>query len=147
VTPRLRLNLAIVVLLGALAFVIALTAGGLAAEPGCIRVNNPAGVYVDLNDELEPQTIGHLRGAIAAGAPRILHLDRAHADAHRAAALRGHPPRAGLDRDEYPPAFSLEGGASSDVVYIDPTDNRRAGARMGAALRAFCDGQAFILEP
>lgn len=118
-----------------------------ATTPGCIRIAAPAGVYVDLRNDLEPQTISRLEDAISAGEPRILHLDRAHADEHRAAALAGIATRRGFDRDEYPPAFSLEGGAGSDVRYIDPTDNRRAGARMGAALRAFCDGQAFILEP
>lgn len=28
-----------------------------------------------------------------------------------------------------------------------PTDNRRAGARMGAQLSDYCNGQAFIIEP
>lgn len=118
-----------------------------ATTPGCIRIAPPAGVYVDLRNDLEPETISHLEDAIAAGEPRILHLDRAHADEHRKAALAHRHKVAGKDLDEYPPAFSLEGGAGADVRPIDPTDNRRAGARMGAALRAFCDGQAFILEP
>src|SRR6185503_13201904 len=76
----------------------------------------------------------HISDAIAAGEPSLLHIDRADEDAHRAASLADYPPRTGYDRDEYAPAMSREGGAGADVRYIDPSDNRGAGATMGNAL-------------
>lgn len=113
----------------------------------CITVGGPGGVYVNLDDETNRETISHERDAVRNGSARILHWDPADAVAHRAASLRGVPTRPGFDRDEYPPAATQEGGAGADVRYISPADNRSAGSRMGAQMRAFCPGQAFILEP
>jgi len=107
----------------------------------------PLAVVVDLNDDRQAPVIDHAQDAVRAGQPRILHLDRVDADAHRIASLRGSPVRSGFDRDEYPPAASQEGGAGADVRYISPRANRSAGATMRAQLADFCDGQAFILEP
>lgn len=112
---------------------------------GCLLLNIP--VVVDLNNEKNKETIEHERRAVASGSPRILHLERDQANDRRRASLSGIPTRTGFDRDEYPPAASIEGGSSADVAYIDPTDNRSAGSLMGLKLRPFCDGQAFILEP
>jgi hypothetical protein len=113
--------------------------------PGCVTVR--PGVFVDLNNETNAQTIAHERAAVANGQPRILHIDRGDADAHRALSLKGVPVRSGFDRDEYPPAMSAEGGTGADVAYISPADNRSSGSRMRAQLAAYCDGTAFILEP
>ena len=107
----------------------------------------PLAVVVDLNNDRQAPVIDHERDAVRSGQPRILHLDRVDADAHRTASLRGSPVRSGFDRDEYPPAASQEGGAGADVRYISPRANRSAGATMRAQLEPFCDGQAFILEP
>jgi hypothetical protein len=117
--------------------------------PACVRIVGPgdSGVYVNLNNESNAQTIAHARAAVAAGEPRILHWDPADAVAHRRASLRGIPKVPGKDLDEYPPASTAEGGAGADVLPIDPSDNRSAGARMGAVMRPYCPGQAFILEP
>jgi hypothetical protein len=52
----------------------------------------------------------------------------------------------GKDRDEYPPALSVEGGAGADVKLITSGDNRSAGSTMKAQLAPFCEGQAFIIE-
>jgi hypothetical protein len=117
--------------------------------PACLRMNGPgeSGVYVNLSDSESPAAIAHILTAVATGQPRILHWDPADADAHRRVSLRGIATAPGMDRDEYPPAASAEGGAGANVRLIPASDNRRAGARMGAVMRPFCPGQAFILEP
>lgn len=124
---------------------IAIATTGHAQAPSCVTVS--PGVYVDLNNLTNAQTIAHERAAVANGEARILHIDRPDADAHRAESLRGIPARSGFDRDEYPPAMSREGGTGADVQYISPADNRSAGSRMRAQLAPYCEGQAFILEP
>lgn len=75
--------------------------------------------------------------------PKVLHVDREDADANRRAALTGIQTAPGMDRDEYPPAMSAEGGAGADVRLIPATENRSAGAYMGAALAAYCSGAHF----
>jgi len=125
---------------------IVATAPGRSQTPApCLHV--PLAVVVDLNNDRQAPVIDHARDAVRDGQPRILHIDREDADAHRAASLRGTPVRSGFDRDEYPVAASEEGGAGADVRYISPRANRSAGSTMGRALAPFCNGQAFILEP
>lgn len=104
-------------------------------------------VVVNLDDSRSPAAVAHVRRAVAARQPWLLHIDRAHEDLHRRTSLRGIPTRPGHDRDEYPPAVSAEGGAGADVELIPAGDNRSAGGKMGAALRPYCDGQAFTFEP
>jgi hypothetical protein len=103
-------------------------------------------VHVQLSASRYPETTDHIADAIAAGQPSLLHIDRADEDAHRAASLADYPPRAGFDRDEYSPAVSFEGGAGADVRYIDPSDNRGAGASMGNQLQGWCEGQPFRID-
>lgn len=114
-------------------------------SPPCHR--EPLAVVVDLNNDRQAPVIDHAHDAVINGQPRILHIDRADATAHRIASLAHTPVRAGFDRDEYPPAVSQEGGAGADIRYISPRANRSAGSTMGRALADFCEGQAFILEP
>lgn len=66
--------------------------------------------------------------------PSVLTVDRAGVDARRDAATSVVPPRSDYDRDEYPPAVASEGGEGSSVRYIDPGDNRGAGASQGNQL-------------
>jgi hypothetical protein len=103
-------------------------------------------VHVQLSASRYPQTTDHITDAIAAGQPSLLHIDRADEDAHREASLADYPARAGFDRDEYVPAMSREGGAGADVRYIDPSDNRGAGASMGNQLERWCEGQPFRID-
>jgi hypothetical protein len=103
-------------------------------------------VHVTLSASRYPQTTDHIADAVAAGQPSLLHIDRADEDAHREASLAEYPPRAGFDRDEYVPAMSREGGAGADVRYIDPSDNRGAGASMGNQLEGWCEGQPFRVD-
>ena len=107
----------------------------------CRRIRRT--VVVRLDDDRWPLTTDHILDAIRSGERRILHLDRRHADQHRAEATRGIPTRRGFDRDEYPPAFSREGGRGADVRYVRSSDNRGAGASLGSQMRPYCNGQRF----
>lgn len=103
-------------------------------------------VLVRLDDDRYPLTTDHVLDAIRSGERRLLHIDRRHADEHRAEATRGIPTKKGHDRDEYPPAFSREGGRGADVRYVPSSDNRGAGSSLGNQLRRYCNGQAFRIR-
>lgn len=109
-----------------------------APAAGCQRT--PAPIVVDQDDGV----IAHAQAAIRQGSPVLLTLDRPGATARRRAALRGVATRPGFDRDEYPPAISAQGGASSDVQLIPSGANRAQGASMRNQLAPYCDGQRFI---
>ncbi|NKE61191.1 hypothetical protein FXN61_32225 [Lentzea sp. PSKA42] len=64
----------------------------------------------------------------------VLTVQREGVDERRDAATSVVPPRSDYDRDEYPPAVAKEGGEGSSVRYIDPSDNRGAGASQGNQL-------------
>ena len=110
----------------------------------CRRVSRT--VLVRLDDDRYPLTTDHILDAIRMGERRLLHLDRAHADQHRAEATGGIPTQPGQDRDEYPPALSREGGRGADVRLVPSSDNRGAGASLGNQLRGYCDGQRFRIS-
>jgi hypothetical protein len=103
-------------------------------------------VHVQLSASRYPETTDHIADAIDAGQPSLLHIARDEEEANRAASLAPYPPRSDLDRDEYPPAVSDEGGSGADVRYIDPSDNRGAGASMGNQLEDWCNGQPFRID-
>ena len=115
-----------------------------AVAASCQRQHNS--VHVELSASRYPETTDHIADAIAAGQPSLLHIARDEEEANREASLAPWPPRTGFDRDEYPPAMSDEGGAGADVRYIDPSDNRGAGATMGNALEDWCNGQPFRID-
>lgn len=75
---------------------------------------------------------------------RLLQVGRADAGARRAEALAGVEPRAGFDRDEFPPAFTRQGGAGALVTYVPAAENRAAGAFLGHSVRDLRDGQRFL---
>jgi hypothetical protein len=70
-----------------------------------------------------PHIVAHIRAAIRRGRPVLLHIDRRHADQHRAKSTAVLPTKAGYDRDEYPPAMSREGGMGADVRYVNSHEN------------------------
>lgn len=90
---------------------------------------------VTVDSARAPQSTQHMIDAWAAGHPSVLTLCKACATANRAASLRGIPTQPGKDRDEYPPAMFLEGGAGASVRHLPYSDNRSAGAQMGNQLR------------
>jgi RHS repeat-associated protein len=96
---------------------------------------------VTIDSAKYPQTAEHVHDAQAAGQPSLVTVDRSGAAGRRAEAMQGTQPTRGLDRDEYPPAVAREGGAGASVRPINPSDNRGAGASVGAQLRDVADGE------
>ena len=92
-----------------------------------------------------PLTSQHIMDAQASGHPSTLTLDRPGTAARRRASLSGIPTRPGMDRDEYPPATFLEGGAGASVRHVPLSDNRSAGGQMAAQLRGVPEGCAITI--
>lgn len=93
-----------------------------------------------------PESAGHIADAQSAGMPAQLTVDRSGARSRRAAALRGTESKSGLDRDEYPPAMFREGGQGASVRSIASSDNRGAGACIGAQCRGLNDGDRVQID-
>lgn len=92
-----------------------------------------------------PAAAEHIEHAQRHGQPSVLHVDRAGADTRRRASIgtvnRETRPARGYDRDEYPPAFTREGGSNSNVRFIPAGDNRGAGSSMRQQIREVQDGE------
>ncbi|MFC0181008.1 hemagglutinin repeat-containing protein [Thorsellia kenyensis] len=93
-----------------------------------------------------PESAKHIEESQQTGYPSILTIDRLGAAERRKAALKDTKPQTGFDRDEYPPAMFEEGGAGSSIKLINPSDNRGAGACIGAQCRKFPDGTQVIIQ-
>ena len=87
-----------------------------------------------------PESAQHIEDAVGAGKPGTLTIDRANAASRRRDSLRGIETKSGFDRDEYPPAMFKEAGKGSSVRHINPSDNRGAGACIGAQCRVLPNG-------
>lgn len=146
-SPHRQRLLALTVAALLVVFLMLIVATAHPQAPTCDREPHGHAIVVNLDNGKSPEAIRHEREAVASGSPRYLHWAPARAAANRAASLRGVATKAGFDRDEYPPAATAEGGAGADVRLIPAADNRSAGARIGAIMRPYCAGQAFILEP
>ncbi len=94
-----------------------------------------------------PESAGHIQDAQGNGQPDVLTIDRKGAKGRRADAMNGQPTVAGQDRDEYPPAMFGEGGKGASVRPISPSDNRGAGACIGAQCRDLADGSRIRIVP
>jgi hypothetical protein len=96
-------------------------------------------LYVD--PFLYPFSAIHISLAQSMGQPRVLTIDRDHADENRDDSLRGIPPYGGgFDRDEYPPAMFREGGNEASVFPNPFGDNRGSGSTLGHLLAPFPNG-------
>lgn len=91
-----------------------------------------------------PEAAAHIDHAQRQGQPSVLHIDRAGAEARRRASTssvhRETSPGPKFDRDEYPPAYTREGGANANVRFIPRGDNRGAGSSMSHQTRDLKDG-------
>ena len=105
-------------------------------------------VEVKLSREGYPESSKHIEDAIADGKPSVLTIDRSGARQRRKESLSGIETIPGLDRDEYPPAMSLEGGSGASVRHISLSDNRGSGAKISHQLREYPNGTKYkiILE-
>lgn len=121
-------------------------AGGIASAFGkatATRVLKPRDVVVRRSQY--PEAAAHIEHAQKHGQPTVLTLDRAGALQRRKESLRYIPrkensPR-GMDRDEYPPAMTKEGGFDANVRYISARDNRGVGTSLERRVRDLPDGQ------
>jgi hypothetical protein len=101
---------------------------------------------VTISRSKHPESAQHILDAQAAGHSKVLTLARNGADANRAESLKGMKKIKGKQLDEYPPAFTAEGGKGASVRPIAPADNMGAGARIGNLVRKLMDGAKFIIE-
>jgi len=83
-----------------------------------------------------PGAAVNLLTAQTAGTGRITRVNRVGVAERRQGALAGIPTRRGFDRDEAPPAFLRANNRRVHVSYVIPSDNRGAGAALGAQLSA-----------
>ena len=103
-------------------------------------------IEVTLSRNKYPESSQHIEEAIKEGQPDTLTIDRGGASSRRKASLKGVDPAPGLDRDEYPPAMSREGGTGASVKLINPSDNRGSGASISGQLRKYSDGTKFRIK-
>lgn len=126
---------------------LAAAAGRGAAKSLAARFAKPRDVVISRSRH--PQSAAHVEHAQRMGQPTVLTLDRAHATKRRYESLRhigrkeSSPKK--MDRDEYPPAMTREGGFNSNVRYIDRGDNRGAGKHMEQQARGLPDGSRIRL--
>ena len=97
-------------------------------------------VDVKMSKKKYPESAQHIEEAIKEGQPDTLTIDRGGASARRKASLQGVDTVPGLDRDEYPPAMSMEGGSGASVKLINPSDNRGSGSSISGQLRKYPNG-------
>ena len=89
------------------------------------------------------QAAEHIEHAQRNGQPTVLHIDRQGAPQNRhdsTGRVKLNPkPAPGYERDQYPPAFTREGGHNANIRFINPHDNRGAGAVMRAQTQGLPD--------
>jgi len=107
--------------------------------------STPKDVYIDPTQH--PAAAGHAADAQAAGQPDVLTVQRPGKDDRRAEATAGTPTQPGLDRDEYPPAVTAEGGQGASVRLIPSSDNRGAGGSLGQQIKDVPDGGKIRIVP
>jgi len=86
-----------------------------------------------------------VKRAMAKGQPEVTTLARGNASSNRSAAINKLLIKKNYHRDEWPMAFTKEGGAGADVEYLDPHTNNSVGATIGNKLRPYQDGTKFKL--
>lgn len=126
-------------------------ASGGATVPGLLRAVAAPFIKDSVREivvsaDRHPESAAHIRDAQAAGQPKVLTINRKGAAANRREALRGTSTQSGKDRDEYPPAMFEEGGGGASVRHIGSSDNRGAGACIGAQCKGLPDGAKIRLR-
>lgn len=91
-----------------------------------------------------PETAAHIKSSLARGESPICTIDRLGADENREQSLSGIPVKSGYDRDEFPMAMCMEGGAGADVAYVKSSDNRGAGSWVGNELEIYPNGMRIL---
>ena len=111
------------------------------AVPGTQTKADTQPVVHEVDPAKTPQAADHVRDAQAKGQPKVVTVgSRADKAARRRDALKGAPVVDGKHRNEYPPAWSAEGGQGADVRHIDPHDNMSDGGSMGQTVKDLPEG-------
>lgn len=139
---------ATVATLGATQFDQSGSTSAVAVAAGCkgrtvTVVNLPRARYPNIADHAEDAIAG--RTANGKRWPRILRINREDVEQRRRYAVAKLPSRPAEDRDEYPPDVGRS-TLDADVRYVDDSENRGAGARMGNQIRRLPDGACFRLN-
>ncbi len=106
-------------------------------------------VHVFLTRSQSPDACQHIQDAISTGQPSTLTKDsgsKSVVRARRRASTGGYPTVPGMQRDEYPPAMSAEGGAGASVRSIPDWDNGAAGSNLGHLLNPYPQGTNFTIQ-
>lgn len=113
------------------------------SEAGSASESGSETVEVKLSKKKYPESAQHIEDAKKNGQPDTLTIDRRGASSRRKASLKDVDTVPGLDRDEYPPAMSLEGGTGASVKLINPSDNRGSGSSIAYHLRKYPNGTKY----
>ena len=118
----------------------------LTAGLGRLAARAPTPRTIRVSRSRFPESAQNIDDAVAAGKPNVLTIDRAGAASRRRESLRGTKSVKGKDRDEFPPAMFEEGGRGAFVRPINPSDNRGAGACIGAQCRSLPNGSRVRIQ-
>jgi len=116
---------------------------------GAIRSNPYMRIHRVLKSRTE-QIYYHTINSINMGHRPILHYDKDKAarESRRREALKNIPTKGrSIQRDEYPYASTREGGAGSNVAYVDAKENQIQGGDLSALYSKMNDGEAFLVVP
>lgn len=123
-----------------------------AKQKDCQQQGSPRAVL--LNRAKYPETALHIQAAIDSGQPETLTIERSGTDQkrdawHKVISKGWDSDKDGQtdDMDEWPMAFSEQGGRNANIALVDPSDNRGAGSSIAGQLRKYCDGQKFKVKP
>ncbi len=126
-------------------FLLILLVVGLAVGFVSACMEKPT-IYLTIPADRYPAAAQHASDAIKAGHSAICTVDRKGAKDRREQSLANTPVKHGYDRDEFPMAMCREGGTGADIRYIDPSDNRGAGAWVGNKLKGYPNGTKIIFQ-
>ncbi len=107
--------------------------------------NKPT-IYLTIPADRYPEAAQHAHDAIEAGHSPTCTVDRGKSTQRREQSLATTPVRSGFDRDEFPMAMCKEGGKGADIRYIDPHDNRGAGAWVAHKVKDYPNGTKIIFQ-
>jgi Deoxyribonuclease NucA/NucB len=104
-----------------------------------------------VSESVTPNIYRHTLNSFRKGQPEVLHYDsnKENQAERRKEAMKGYPSRGaeGLQRDEYPYASTIEGGAGADVAYVPSKENSSQGGSLGALYKTLKSGDGFLVLP
>ena len=101
-----------------------------------------------VNESETPTIYKNTLDAFRKGKPDVLHYAPSLTDKNRKEALRDYPPVSrSVQRDEYPYASTLEGGAGALVYYVPGRENSIQGGHLSALYSTLKPADAFLVLP